>query len=402
MSNRYGVIQKAAGVACVAACAAGWFVSSAGTAPVSAQEAAPPVKFAEHAIPQAIPGGYQVIAVDLNKDKKLDLLALGLSRAGELAWFENPTWERHVIATDFSNMINAAAHDIDGDGIPEIALAHGFTTNTETSQGGVSLLTHGANPADKWTRRDIDALPTSHRLRWINADGQKRWMLVNAPLIGAGATPPEYRKPNAIVYYEAPDFKRQLLSEEEGLMHGIQPVLVGSSRTESLLAAGFTGIWQHQFTDGKWTKVHLTPGDPAPWPKSGSSDVAMGKINGSQYITAIEPWHGNQVVTYRQDGGAWTRQVLDDQITDGHALSTGDFAGDGRDAIVAGERNGRKSVYVYWPPAKPGDAWQRQVLDPAMAAAGCYVADLNDDRRPDIACIQGAAPSVKWYENLGR
>jgi hypothetical protein len=185
-------------------------------------------------------------------------------------------------------------------------------------------------------------------------------------------------------------------------MHGIQATALEGGKAESLLAAGFTGIWQHQFKNGQWSKTRLTAGDPSAWPKSGASDVAAGRVGGAQYLAAIEPWHGNQVVAYRQQGGAWTRQVLDDEITDGHALVTADFAGNGRDAIVAGERNGKKSVYVYWPPAKLGDAWQRQVLDPAMAAAGCSVADLNADRRPDVACIQAAAPSVKWYENLGK
>jgi hypothetical protein len=226
-------------------------------------------------------------------------------------------------------------------------------------------------------------------------------MLVNSPLIGAGATPPDYRKPNVIAFYEGPDWKRQTLSEEEGLMHGIHPVSLPGGRAETLLGAGFGGIWQHQFKDGKWTKTRLTAGDPQLWPKSGASDVATGHVGGTMFIAAIEPWHGNQVVVYRQEQGSWLRQVIDDQITDGHALSTGDFASNGRDAIVAGERNGRKSVYVYWPPAKLGDAWQRQVLDPGMAAAACSVADLNADRRPDIVCIQGAAPSLKWYENLG-
>ena len=109
MLNARAFIKVGAGVVSLTAgtVAAAWFAS----AQVQAQ-AAPPVRFAEHTIMQAIPGGYQVVAVDLNKDKKIDLLALGLSRTGELAWFENPTWERHVIATDFSNMINAAAHII--------------------------------------------------------------------------------------------------------------------------------------------------------------------------------------------------------------------------------------------------------------------------------------------------
>jgi len=403
MLNARAFIKVGAGVVSLTAgtVAAAWFAS----AQVQAQ-AAPPVRFAEHTIMQAIPGGYQVVAVDLNKDKKVDLLALGLSRAGELAWFENPTWERHVIATDFSNMINAAAQDLDGDGIPEIALAHGFTTNAATSPGGISLLTHGANPADKWTRKDIDALPTAHRVRWVNLDGNKRVVLVNSPLIGDGSTQPDYRKPNVIAFYEGPDWKRQTMWDiPEGLQHGILPVSTDlkNAKTEMMMSAGFSGIYQHEFKGGKWTNTKIQAGDPTAWPKSGSSDIAVGHVGGAPYIGAIEAWHGNQVVVYQKEGSGWgKRQVLDDQITDGHALAVGDFAGNGNDAIVAGERNGKKSVYIYWPPAKLGDPWTRQVLDPAMAAASCIVAELTGDRRPDIACIQGPGNSVKWYENLGK
>lgn len=402
MSNAHGFIRTLAGAATIAAGAAlalWWFPAS----PLQAQ-AAPPVRFAEHTIAQPIPGGYQVLAVDLNKDGKLDLLALGLSRTGELAWFENPTWERHVMASDFSNMINAAAYDLDGDGIPEIALAHGFTTSPETSTGGVSLLTHGADPTAPWTRKDIDALPTTHRVRWVNVDGARHVMLVNSTLVGPGATPPDYRKPNVIVYYEAPDWKRQTLWELEGLQHGILPnTEFGSGKAEAMLSAGFGGIFEHQFQNGKWINTKLTGGSPAAWPLSGTSDLVIGKVGGAMFVGAIEPWHGNQVVVYQKEGSVLgKRQVLDDQITDGHALAGGDFDGSGNTAIVAGERRGKRSVYIYWPPAKLGDAWQRQVLDPAMAAAGCVVADLTGEGRPDIACIQGPGPSVKWYENLGK
>ena len=46
-------------------------------------------------------------------------------RAGE-SWYENPGWAPHVLVTGINRPINAAAHDVDGDGIPEIALAHEF------------------------------------------------------------------------------------------------------------------------------------------------------------------------------------------------------------------------------------------------------------------------------------
>lgn len=393
-----------AATAAAGAAAIGMFYT---TPRIAADTPASPVTFTEHVIPQAIPGGYQVIAVDLNKDRKLDLLALGLSRnaaTSELQWFENPTWARHVISNGFLNMINAAPYDVDGDGIPEIALAHGFTTSAETSEGGVSLLTHGPNVNDPWTSRDIDKLPTAHRLRWLNVDGNKHVVLVNSPLITAGATAPEYRTPNLIVYYEAPNWTRQTMWEiPEGLQHGILPTAaLTGTKAESLLSAGFNGVFEHRFQRGKWVSTKLTSGDPQPWPKSGSSDVVVGKVGGQQFLATIEPWHGNQIAIYQKDGAGWgKRQVIDDQVTDAHALVLGDFAGTGNDAVIAGERQGKRSVYIYWPPAQLGGAWTRQVLDPAMAAAGCYVADLSGDRRPDIACIQGPGNSIKWYENMG-
>src|SRR5688572_8869923 len=79
-----------------------------------------PVEFRTHVIEAAIPGGYTVIVTDINKDGKLDVLGM-TQRVTELAWYENPSWERHVILKDMKSMVNLAAHDIDGDGVPEIA-----------------------------------------------------------------------------------------------------------------------------------------------------------------------------------------------------------------------------------------------------------------------------------------
>jgi len=60
----------------------------------------------------------------MNNDGKLDLIAVA-SGMKELFWFENPPGSGHVIAGGFTGMINVAAWDTDGRGIPEASVGHG-------------------------------------------------------------------------------------------------------------------------------------------------------------------------------------------------------------------------------------------------------------------------------------
>ncbi len=107
-------------------------------------------RFRERVISKAVKFGYQLVAADLNGDGKKDLIAVD-ERATEVAWFENPTWERHVLATNVPRPLNAACCDIDGDGVPEVVLAYRFETSPEQSVGNVVLLTHGKDVRQPWS-----------------------------------------------------------------------------------------------------------------------------------------------------------------------------------------------------------------------------------------------------------
>ena len=366
----------------------------AAAAVLFAQTGGGEVAFTVHEIGTGLRGGYQVVIADLNKDGKPDIIALA-SGMPELVWYENPGWQRHVMASGQSQMINAAAYDIDGDGIPELALAQGFTTSTKTSTGKVGLLTHGADVTAPWTYKEIDAVPTAHRLRWIDADGSGKKMLVMAPLIGIDSAAPDYKTPVSIYFYRAPDWKREVVTDTfTGLIHGIEPMPWEGVKGQALMSAGFMGIYLHRFANGKWTPTELTKGDPDPWPKSGTSDIALGKLGAQKFIATIEPWHGNQVVIYQQSGGSWARQMIDDTITDGHSIVTLDVDNDGRDEVMAGQRGGARSLMLYTASAD-GVTWTKRALDEGgMAGAGCAAADLNADKRVDIVCI-GTATSTK-------
>ena len=104
-------------------------------------------------------------------------------------------------------MINLATHDLNGDGIPEIALASGFSMVAARSQGDLSILSKSDNPDEQWLVSRIDRIPTSHRLRWIDLDGHGNMHLVNAPLIGQASVAPDYRGTTPIYIYENRDLE---------------------------------------------------------------------------------------------------------------------------------------------------------------------------------------------------
>lgn len=362
------------------------------------------IDFVTHTIDTELTRGYQTVVVDLNRDSRPDVIALS-TRLPDLVWYENPTWQRHVIASNLNRMINVAAYDIDADGIPELALAHGFATSHDESLGIVSVLTHQGDSRHLWTIREIDRTPTAHRLRWADIDGSGSKVLVNAPLVGAKSTRPNYYDSVSLLWYEPDDWERRVVTDEErGVIHGIGAVSWADPTRDAVLSASFLGVHVHEFTNGRWIRTRVTAGGSSPWPETGASEVQVGQIGSERFVVTIEPWHGHQVVVYRVQAGSsqttWNRRVIDATLEDGHALLVADFDGDGRDEIIAGERRGRQSVYLYQLGEK-SSGWTRQLVDDGdMAAAGCAVSDVDGKNRLDIVCIGTATANLKWYENV--
>ena len=359
-------------------------------------------KFQEHTLATDLRGGYQVVIADLNRDGKPDIIALA-SGMKELVWFENPNWTRHIIINNGTQMINCAAYDTDGDGIPEIALAQEFANDPRKSIGTVSILKHKDDPTQFWEAMEIDRLPSSHRLRFADIFGNGKKVLVNAPLAGAQVAPSEYKGNVPLVFYRPDSWKREVISSAlEGVLHGISILDLDRDGREDILTASFVGVDSFRFgKDAKWLRNKLVAGDPAPWPKGGASEISVGMLGKERFLATIEPWHGNQVAVYRFGKNDWERVVIDDKLIDGHTLLTADLNHDGRDEIIAGYRGTGRSVYIYSFDPK-SKKWVRQSLDEGgIAAAACAIADLNGDGKPDVACIGSATMNLKWYENLG-
>jgi hypothetical protein len=130
-----------------------------------------------------------------------------------------------------------------------------------------------------------------------------------------------------------------------------------------------------------------------------AGEIKMGRLGKTRYLATVEPWHGNSVVLYQEQQGKWSRQVIEDQLTDGHALGWGDFDGDGNDDLAVGWRRGKYGVALY---KRSADGkWSKVIIvdDGGMATEDLAVADLNGDQRPEIVAVGRATGNVKIYWN---
>lgn len=376
--------------------------------------AADSVQFKTHVIESKIPGGYALLVTDINKDGKPDVIGI-TSRLTELAWYENPGWERHVMIQGMNGLVNMAAHDVDGDGFPEVAVENEFSMVAAKSPGHVWLLKHDGDPRKPWRRFKLDALITSHHAAWADVDGDGHKELINAPLIGPNALAPKYEDHVPLVYYHVPksldgEWKRMTIDDKiYGVLHRARPVKWSAGKRDQILTASFDGIALHE-SSGKgdkihWKKIVLSKGHEEAAPRAGTSDVAVGHIGKKRILAAVEPWHGNEVVVYTPSkSGPWNRKVIFSELTEGHEVCVGDFNGDGRDDIVAGDRARGQiaSSHVFYSQDDIASQWKHEILDEkGMSASGCAVVDMNSDNRPDIIMIGGATTNIKWYENLG-
>jgi len=374
------------------------------------------VQFKEHVIEANIPGGYAVIVTDINHDGKPDVIGM-TQQVKDLKWYENPTWEPHVMVQDIAGMVNLAAHDVDGDGVPEIAIESAFSMNASKSEGLVWLLQHQGDPKQLWKAIHVDALTTSHHIAWADVDGDGKKELINAPLIGANLVGPKYEGKTPLVFYRVPkewtsDWKRQMVDDQlNGITHRIRVVnWTGKGKREQLLIAGFDGVTMFEASGKgdnlKWDhKIVVKGHNTEEAPRLGTSDIRVAKLNKKRFLAAVEPWHGNEVVVYTDEGkGSWKRNVIFDKLAEGHEVCVGDFNGDGRDEIVAGDRAKGKpaSAHIFYSLDEAGSQWRHEEFDHLdMSASGCDVADINGDGRPDIVMVGGGTHNLKWYENLG-
>ena len=377
--------------------------------PAWAQSTAP-VQFRPHDIAQ-FPGGYAVQVADFNNDGRLDVSANKFPRllGTVVAWYENPTWERHVIVTDVSGVPSQAIKDIDGDGIPEVAFQSGFAQPGSSpeqqaqSEGLNWIASSQGDPRGEWKAEVVDKWETSHHIAWADLDGDGELELINAP----------HQENGSVFWYGRQDgWERHAVADADvPNPHRVRPVKWDGYNRDALLLASNEGIALYRAVGSgasmTFRKDLISPGQEDA-PRPGTSDVGVGAsgTGTSRILAAVEPYHGNEVVVYTDSGGEWKRRVIYDEITSGHEIIVLDFNGDGRADIAANDNssnpNGTPGFHMFFAPEDPATGeWIYSRIESEAAMMSCVSGDMNNDGRPDIIC-PGSGGVIRWYENLGR
>lgn len=363
---------------------------------------------------------YAVTVADVNADGKPDVVAL---TEEAIAWFANPSWEKHVEIKGLTERDNVCIqpHDIDGDGRVDFAV--GAAWRPADTQGG-GTLQWVRNVADgPWTVHPIGGEPTLHRLRWGNVKGGGRPELVVAPLQGRGTKGPTWNEGagvRVLVYSIPEDPVRDTWPVEvaaDGLhtTHNLQLLNLDDDPADEVLISAWEGVFRlDRGDDGRWTSLRLGRGNQDAEPFKGASEVKLGRLaDGRRYIATIEPWHGFQVVAYTPalEDLEWTRTVIAEPVSWGHAVWCADLDGDPDEELIIGQRDPNKEgepagpgVIVFDPVAGSDPiAFERHDLDPGgVAVEDALAADLDGDGRPEIIAGGRATHNVRVYWNRGR
>ena len=385
--------------------------------------------FKAEEIDKTLTVGYSLLLIDLNGDKKPDIVVADSKR---VIWFENPgqagaQWKLHTILQGQTTPDNVAIApiDINGDGKLDLVLGAGWKGYNTKDNSTLQWLSRGSDVSEPWTLHPINFSEVAlHRIHVADLNGDGRPEVIVAPLLGRGASQQGnwmQSTPQIVSYSipqnpDQPDWKPKLITSQFHVTHNFWPVDWDGNEKVSLLVASYEGVWLLQREpDGQWKPTQIGAGEQSSPNKSrGTSEVKLGHTkSGQRFIATVEPWHGNEVVVYtppKSGDGLWERNVLDSSLSEGHGIWLADVDGDGSDDIIACARGGKpgqgRGVFVYSSTSSSGNAsdahWQKHVIDDQdMAAEDLGAADLNGDGKIDIVAVGRATHNVRIYWNQG-
>jgi len=306
---------------------------------------------------------------DLTGNGLPDIIIGGKAGEANLFWYENPTWERHVMAVVPDLEAGGVCVDITGDGRHDIVAG--------MQQGGNELywFENPADPHQLWPKHVIeDRFLKYHDQTVGDVDGDGRPEILFAS-----------QESGVIAYYRIPDdpwvspWPRQnchIVADDMPDMEGLAVVDIDGDGIAEIIA----GANVFKRSGERWERTCLAQDYQM-------TRVAVADLDGDGCLEIVlsegESRPGRLAVCHEPQ---WTPQVLLDDLFHPHTLEVADFTGNGLPDIFAAEmglgKNANPRMILML--NQGGGRFEPCVFQEGVPMHEGKVADLTGNGLPDI------------------